>query len=121
MSYVNFEGYFRRIHALLAIKPPNASNAPLQISRSSTQLIDIPATVADLLGIDAPATDGTSVFRLSEATPREIHLYAGVYTTTGDGKVMVLGTSMSETELAHVSYTASKGWTAYPNLPARAE
>ena len=70
----------------------------------------------DLLEIEAPATDGESVFTLSETEPREIHLYAGV-----DGKELILGQTMSETDLAHISYTRGKGWKIYPSLRARAE
>ena len=121
MSYLGVGGYFRRIHPLLTIKPAAAGERPLQRASVPVQLIDIPATVVDLTGIPAPVTDGTSAFRLSGSEAREIHLYAGVYTKDARGRVLVLGKSMSQTDLAHISYTAGTGWKLYPNLPARAD
>ena len=118
MKYFSVEGYFRRIHPLLVIKPPFSILEPLRISRASAQLVDIPATVYELLDIDAPATDGESVFDLRESEPREIHLYAGVYTRDSTGRPLVLGQTMSENSLAHISYTPGRGWLTYPDLPA---
>ncbi len=121
MTYIDTDGYFRRIQPLLAIKPPASDRSPLRVSSAPAQLIDLPATVVDLTGVDAPPTDGTSVFGLPEEQPREIHLYAGVYTKDPQGRVLVLGQTMSATELAHISYTAGEGWKAYPNQRARTD
>ena len=121
MSYHEIGGYFRRLHPLLAIKPAAADDQPMKTSAAPAQLIDVPATVFDLLEIEAPATDGESVFTLSETEPREIHLYAGVYSRDVDGKALILGQTISETDLAHISYTRGKGWKIYPSLRARAE
>jgi hypothetical protein len=111
------EGFFRRIHPLLVIKPPFADSDDLLISRVPAQLLDIPATVYGLLGIEPPATDGKSVFELHETESREIHLYPGTFTMTSRARGSVLGETTSEPSLAHISYTQGQGWRAYPDLP----
>lgn len=121
MKYTSVEGYLRRIHPLMAIKPPGASDQPLRISQAPAQLVDLPATVYDLIDVAGPSTDGLSMFSLAEDRPREIHLYAGVYTRDAEGAVLVLGAGMQETALAHTSYTSGLGWRLYPNHPARYE
>jgi hypothetical protein len=119
--YVSAEGYFRRIHPLLAIKPPAADASALRTSSAPAQLIDIPATIYDLVGIAGPETDGESVFQLDETTPREIHLYSGVYKKDSTGKTLILGHSVDETDLVHLSYTNGSGWKVYPKLRGRSE
>jgi hypothetical protein len=119
MRAYDAEGYFRKIHALLAVKPPLNGERDLRISSAPVQLIDIPATLYDLLQWDqAPATAGRSVFQVNEHEPRELHLYSGIYTRSEKGRELVLGTTMKEAELAHISYTNGKGWKIYPKHKA---
>jgi len=120
-QYIATEGYFRRIHPLLAIKPPAADASALRTSSAPAQLIDIPATIYDLVGIAGPDTDGESVFQLDESTPREIHLYSGVYKEDSTGKTLILGHSIDETDLVHISFTNGSGWKVYPKLRGRSE
>jgi hypothetical protein len=120
-QYIATDGYFRRIHPLLAIKPPAADASALRTSSAPAQLIDIPATIYDLVGIAGPDTDGESVFQLDESTPREIHLYSGVYKKDTTGKTLILGHSIDETDLVHLSYTNGSGWKVYPKLRGRSD
>ncbi len=55
--------------ALLAIKPPRASGA-LRISKAPTSSLDIPKTIADLLGLDLDFP-GRAAFSLSENESRQ--------------------------------------------------
>jgi hypothetical protein len=54
--------------ALLLVKPPNA-HGPLRESSAPTAITDIPATIADMLGI-AHSLPGVPALKLSEAAPR---------------------------------------------------
>ncbi len=92
--------YFRRMHALLAIKPPRAEDAPMRISMSQTQLADVAPTIYDLVGISGPSTDGKPVFSIPESVPRETHLFY-----------------RSKDYFVHFSYTAGQGWHLYPDVP----
>jgi hypothetical protein len=120
-QYIASEGYFRRIHPLLAIKPPAADASALRTSSAPAQLVDIPATIYDLVGVAGPETDGESVFQLDESEPREIHLYSGVYKKDSTGKTVILGHSIDETDLVHISYTKGSGWKVYPKLRGRSD
>ena len=101
----------------MVIKPPYAVSKDLQVSRAPAQLIDIPATVYDLLGIEPPLTDGKSVFELRESEAREIHLYPGAFTMGSRARGRVLAETAPDRSLAHISYTQGQGWRAYPDLP----
>lgn len=111
------DGFLRRINPLLLVKPPLAESHDLRVSRVPAQLLDVPATVYQLLDIEQPETDGKSVFELQESEPREIHLFPGTFTLTSRAKGSVLGESSSDTSLAHISYTQGQGWRAYPDVP----
>lgn len=114
------EGYFRRIHPLLVIKPPFSAPKPLRISGAPAQLVDVPATIYKALGINGPTTDGKSVFDLRESEPREIHLYPGTFTIKARAETQGLG-GKSTSSLAHISYTQGQGWRAYPDIPIRVD
>ena len=60
------------VEALLMIKRPHAQ-APLQISKVPTQLVDLFPTVLDILDLDAGyPIDGSSVYGLAPGAPRDI-------------------------------------------------
>ncbi len=52
----------------LAIKPPGVSG-DLQVSNAPTSVIDVPATISDLLGLETQFS-GTPVFSISDEAPR---------------------------------------------------
>lgn len=56
---------------VLALKPPGASGK-LQVSDAPTSVIDVPATISKLLGLEAEF-DGLPVFSLAEEPSRERH------------------------------------------------
>jgi hypothetical protein len=118
---LSVDGYLRRARALLLIKPPLAKLNDLSTSLAPTQLVDIPATIYDLLRIEAPSTDGQSVFLLNEASPRTIHLFPGVYQRDEKGNAGVLGRRLKEAMLGHLSYSEGGGWQVYPDIPATHE
>jgi len=62
--FLNFPGKFveSRSQALLLIKPPSKSKIPLKVSQRLTQLLDLPASLYDLLGLRVQAPQGISVF-----------------------------------------------------------
>jgi hypothetical protein len=118
--YYTPEGALRRLNALLLVKPPGADGA-FAISRYPSQLADIPATIYDALGIDGPATDGSSLLQLSVDEPRERHVFFGIFDRDADGEPLVLGAGVHEKDLAHLSYTSEVGWRIYPNVRATHE
>jgi hypothetical protein len=111
--------YLDRTRALLLIKPPNAANARLAVSEAPSQLLDLHATVCDLLGLPAPEGKGTSVFRLDPREPREIHFFAGYKKAGPTSGVLVLGKHFRATEFAHFSLVDGHGWKRYPDFPVR--
>jgi arylsulfatase A-like enzyme len=72
-----FNDYVKRLHALLLVKPPFDSNESMHTSSTVTQLADIPATIAQLVSIEALAAGGRSLFTLEQHKPREIHIFFG--------------------------------------------
>jgi hypothetical protein len=54
--------------ALLLVKPPNSS-APVRVSLAPTAITDIPATIADVLGV-THTLPGAPVLKLAEDAPR---------------------------------------------------
>jgi hypothetical protein len=90
-------GYFLRLHALLAIKPPQAQNQPMRHSSGVAQLADIPATVYDLVGLRVTEPDrGTALFALPETAQREVHVFYG-----------------DRRPFKHFSYTSAEGWQVH--------
>ena len=92
----------KRTYALLNIKPPDISDAPLIVSGRQTQLADIPATVYDMLNLKQPKKSGMSVFSKDFPDDREIH----VFSSKADYK----------TGFDHFSHTSRKKWKVYPKV-----
>ena len=114
------EQFVDRTRALLLIKPPGAPEQPLQVSEAPTILLDLPATICRLVGLEKCAGIGAPVFELDPGKPREIHYYSG-YKRAGTKKgVLVLGKHLRSTEMGHFSFTNNQGWKVYPPLRADA-
>jgi len=108
--------------ALLLIKPPLQSGKPLVVSDRPTQLLDIPATLYDLLDLPVRAREGGSVFWPDFPETREIHMFIGLWYQKGEqGKEYRFGQNLFEGEANHFSFTNGKGWKIYPNIHARWE
>jgi len=111
-----------RTLVLLLIKPPLQSGKPLVISDRPTQLVDIPATLYDLLDLPVRVKEGESVFSPDFPQTREIHIFAGFNIQTDEkGKEYRFGENLFEGEANHLSFTNGKGWKVYPNIPVRWE
>jgi len=107
--------------ALLLIKPPLQSGKPLVISDRPTQLLDIPATLYDLLDLPVRAREGASGFSPDFPETREIHMFIGLYRQRDEKgtRTNVFGENLFEGEANHFSFTNGKGWKIYPNIHAR--
>jgi hypothetical protein len=116
-SHYSGKELWGRYHALLAIKRPFAGTEEIQTSQRQTQLLDIPATIYDVLGIKASASDGQSLFSLSDGSAREIHLYTSLH----DADENALGRELKELSLAHLGYKPGRGWQIYPEVLATHE
>ena len=113
------KGIAKRVHSLLLVKLPGAKQQPLEVSNSSTQLLDIPETVFDAVGLkNMKATQGQSVFSLEASNPRKIHVFSGIYTRNENGKTRILGRRVNKVNLGHVSFQLGKGWKVENDLPA---
>lgn len=113
------EECLERLHSLLLVKPPFALEKHLVVSNAPTQLIDIPSTVYDLLGIVGKSFGGRSVFKLKDLEKREIHMYVGVWNKNEKGETVELGKQVLKAELGHFSYTNNdKSWRLYPDVSA---
>jgi arylsulfatase A-like enzyme len=113
------ENFSLRLHSLLLIKPPASGTAPLRISEEVSQLVDIPATVYDILDLAQPPNDGHSVFALDEVSDREISVFSGPRFNFG----RAFGTlfKSSHTTLGHLGYNPARGWTTRPDIEATHE
>jgi hypothetical protein len=111
------EEFSRRLHSLLLIKPPIAGPAPLFVSEEVSQLVDIPATVYDVLDLAPPPNDGHSVFALDEVRDREISVFGGIDADIGRSKLF----GSSHATLGHFGYVPDRGWTVRPDLEATHE
>lgn len=111
---------FERAHSLLLIKPPGSATSPIQVSNQLTQLADVPATVFQLLGIDAPDTDGRSVFRGPHGD-REVEVYVGVYNENECGKPQIPGRHAVEANLGRIGFSDRSGWQVLTDIRARHE
>jgi hypothetical protein len=121
-NYYSAEGFFRRLHALLVIKPPMAGKALVQVSSAQAQLVDIAPTIYHLLGIAGLSTDGQSVFSLTDASPpREIKVFTGLSLRGEQKKEATLGRDLSEIDLASLGYLPGRGWRIYPSVHAEHE
>jgi arylsulfatase A-like enzyme len=108
--------------ALLLIKPPLQSGKPLVISDLPTQLVDIPATIYDLLDFPVRVSEGESVFSPDLPETREIHMFFGLYRQWDEkGNECYFGKDLFEGEANHFSFTSGKGWKVYPNISVRWE
>lgn len=104
--------------ALLLVKPPGASSAPMATSQRSTQLLDIPGTVFDMLDLDLQTPEGMSV--LSDDYPESVgrHIYPGFRRWDRElDKQVWVGGEVLEGDLNHFVWTSGQGWAVLPNLP----
>ncbi len=111
-----------RTLVLLLIKPPLHSGEPLIISDRPTQLVDIPATIYDLLDLPVHAKEGKSVFSPDFPQTREIDIFAGLRLQIDrKGEEYRFGVNLFEGEANHLSFTNGKGWKIYANIHVRWE
>ena len=87
-------------------------------SKASTQLVDIPDTMYDMLSLDLKAPEGMSVLSKDYPESVERHVYPGFrrWDRKVDKQVWV-GKDFPLGELNHFSWTSGKGWKVYPNMP----
>lgn len=106
-----------RIRALLLVKPPGAAPRPLQRSNAPAQLLDIPATMSEAVGLSIPVGEGRPLFSLGEAEPRERHFFAGIGRKGGIMRKR-LGRDFARASLAHISLDTNGRWRIYPDVQA---
>jgi len=108
-------------HSLLLIKPSLHFGTPFTVSDRPTQLLDVPATLYDILGLPFKSEMGKSAFAPDFPPDREIHTYLGYSQAGPRGTSKVFGKNLFKGEMNHFSYTHNKGWKVYPNIPVRWE
>jgi hypothetical protein len=118
LSLYRAEGIDNITRALLLIKPPLQSTKSLAISDRPTQLVDISATIYDLLGLPVHAEEGISAFSPDFPETREAHVFLGLYNQRDERK---FGRDLFEGEANHFSFINGKGWKIYPNIHVRWE
>ncbi|MDQ7782622.1 MAG: hypothetical protein RDU20_07075 [Desulfomonilaceae bacterium] len=118
-GYRSPDQLMERTQALLLIKPPNAVG-DLKTSPVNTQLLDIPATVTDMVGITPIPGKGKSVFSLDPRSEREIHFFFGFRRINESGRQEVFGRQVKKLDVAHVSSNdRGKIWKIYPDMTVR--
>jgi hypothetical protein len=84
--------------SLLLIKPPGRAGVPLEVSQKPAQLVDIPATLYDLVNVTPRIRPPQGISLLASAFPsdREAHLFLGYRQRTKDGRFIFLGQDFNE-------------------------
>jgi len=119
-TYFTPEQFFARVASLLLVKPPGAAELPLQISDTVTQLVDVPPTIRDLIGLPPQPSDGQSVFAAGDV-PREAQVFAGIFTRDANNNPLILGQNLDEMPLGHLSYSEDAGWSVHEDVMAEHE
>ena len=104
--------------ALLLVKPPGISSQPLEVSDWRTQLLDVAATLLDMIDESAPES-GQSHSLLKSPFPedRVINVYMGYKQRSADGKRNIyFGNDFEEGWFNHYSIDPEGRWTAHPNI-----
>ena len=109
----NPQEIMERSQALLLVKPVSAPRRPLLISNAPTQLIDIPATIADATGLDLKTGHGVSTRRLTGANARDWHFFTGLKKRGGLFRPNPKGRG-----IAHISLAPDGRWHLHPCLHA---
>jgi hypothetical protein len=117
ISQIDPQVIANKTYALLLIKPPGESGTPLRLSKSPTALVDLPATVFSLLGLNEKTEQGRPTFSLEESDQREIHMFAGFVRGGGKEKPAWFRTPLKKGTLCHFAYINDRGWKLYPDIP----
>lgn len=108
--------------ALLLVKPPANDRVAMVTSRASTQLLDIPSTVFDMLDLNLTVPEGMSVLQEDYPESAARHVYPGFRRWDRElGKQAWVGEDVMEGGLNHFSWTSGRGWVVHPNIPFRWE
>ena len=105
--------------ALLLVKPQGRPTNPLETSDRPTQLVDIPATIYDSVGLSVVTHEGRSV--LTEAYPADStqHLFVGFF-QQHDGRNIMLGQQTKQAEIYRLTWSRQEGWVLrQPPLDAK--
>ena len=104
--------------ALLMVKPPGSPNTSMVTSKRSTQLLDIPNTLFDMLGMGTSMPEGMSVLAAGYPESVRRHVYPGFRRWDRNlDKQVWIGDEVLEGELNHFTWTSGKGWEVLPNIP----
>lgn len=103
-----------RAQALLIVKPVGAARHPLHISCAPTQLVDIPATIADAVGLNVKSGRGVPFRTLANTSPRVWHLFTGLQKQGG-----LFQPNHDGAGIAHIAREAGGRWQVYPYIRPR--
>ena len=104
--------------SLLLIKPAGAEGKPLVISRRSTQLLDLPNTIYDLVGLPQTAPEGKSVMALDYPVDPERHIFTGIRQwSLSEDRQIWFGKDFFTGKLNHFIWTDKAGLQVLPSFP----
>ena len=104
--------------ALLLVKPAGAASAPLIISPRPTQLLDLPNTIYDLLGMAQRAPEGKSVVATDYPKDPERHIFTGFRRwSLSEKRQLWFGQDFFTGELNHFIWTEAAGMKSSSPLP----
>ncbi len=103
LDYTGFKGFLQRIHPLLLIRPPGTATRPIRISGATAQLVDIPVTIAHLVGISLPENRGVPVTTIVAGNERELQTFVG----------------MNIDPFVHLIHEAKSGWAMRARVTVR--
>ena len=104
--------------SLLLIKPAGAEGKPLVISRRSTQLLDLPNTIYDLVGMPQTAPEGKSVMAVDYPVDPERHIFTGVRQwSLSEDRQIWFGKDFFTGKLNHFIWTDKAGLQVLPSFP----
>ncbi|MGI9394547.1 MAG: sulfatase-like hydrolase/transferase, partial [Boseongicola sp.] len=104
-----------KLNALFLIKPMGEGKRPLEVSEQIVQLVDIPATVLGLLGMEAPLGEGKEIF--SNYQERDVPVFVPTLSiSTIRNQTNLSGEEEKVGVFNHFSFSRERGWEIHPEI-----
>jgi hypothetical protein len=107
------------VSTLMLLKPPSIGTKPMAVSQHETQLVDVPATLYDILEWPIKTPNGVSALSPERPANRPRDVFVGYLQTQGPANKFVwFGRELHKGELNHFSWDQTRGWVVHDNLRA---
>lgn len=113
--FISPEDFLGIMDALLLAKPSGTGVVELKESDLLVQLVDIPATVADLAGVKIPNGDGRAIF--SNYSERDVSTFIPTRKISTIRQKSIFGKKSEKVGVfGHFSFSSTEGWKSLPEI-----